>query len=1194
MADPEYLPVTQAPTSPTFPTFTRPESETESIRRQSIEAGRLTTFGDGLKAAYRSDGLFQLGYRLVDLGYPDDPDYQMTASDLDGWMQDVDERYLEMFAAVRSKQHGNYISQWMKQRTEQDRQMAERPGAAILGGIASPTNIVLGIASAGVGASVVAARSAGILATTRQAAIASGLGNAALFGGERALAASYDPTVRFTDVAAAGLGGAAFGATERALASSGLLQRSLLSGVATAGAEGLARLPEAGDDPRAYMMRLGAQFVAGSVGGLFNGEPYPGVPGAIAKMDAEMAQAVGRVSRDIYDDIVGEVGAGPDGPPNVPRGTLSPAFKRRIDDEAVLWDSANTEVVPTPTQPAMTMGAATEASIHWSADPNPAEMADRMDFSFVGQAPSAGFKIAGPITRVGKTGSSEMDNVITAIARDDTALRDGVSGLGADQAVATRMRARENIIENTLARHHAAHRQNAKAAGKAPQSIMDFAESVTLAKRRLDQPDLLKSLDPAAVEAARDFAAIYADDLMYAQGHNVPNADIDNTPNYANRITLRQKKDALIARPEVGPDGLANTIKPLIRNVDDPLIRQIIADAWVTLAGTHPLGDITLRQALSAGDMTNLRALLRGEMGGERIMQDGAIEKIVKAITGLHNARRAPDSGAGTPRLKHRIDFDETARVPLLDAYGKQIGTETFGLEDVLDNNIVSLSTSYARSMTGAAAVAEIGRVMRTGRFRGEVAEAGKSPATVAEILDEIAKSLGGAKIENHADYKMVRQLLEYTAYGRLGGDGNAITDAADALRSVAHVRLMSGLGTAIANTTEIADTLSRHGWAVVQQLPDLPAMLKEAATGKASSSVLQDLNTIGLGFHDTNIEFARPRARPFEAGSIRDRLGAVNHALSRGRMYTGIISGTTYIQRLTENLATRAITQRLYNWAKSNKTPSAIKLRQMGINPDEWASLSEQLRAHVTTGPMGVVQRLNPEKWDTGVLARLRTGIAKESQALAYTPSATQMNLWFSTSPFGRVVSQLRRYNLGAWNSKVERWSQAIAHGDASSTLLFVGSGIGASAAYAVRTYYESAGRSDAKDYRKERLTTRNMILAGFGRASWSSMLPSAVDTALQAGQHDPIFANFRTTGPSSLIDFDAVPVVGQINQTVRAAGAAYRSALGVFRNDDVLTQADFNALVRGLGIPNALKLHDGLKRIVGYDSLPTTEYKR
>ena len=814
--------------------------------------------------------------------------------------------------------------------------------------------------------------------------------------------------------------------------------------------------------------------------------------------------------------------------------------------------------------------------------------------------------LGAPIGRVATSKSGAIQTAFQAIIRMDAAPAGGHTGIGASQGVTIRTRRRDSNLHNLMSEHYNQHVELAKASGQKPLSADDWMRQVGKAKMRLDRD--LTGFDAPTIKAAEALVPQYGEDLAYAKYHGVGGADIENARNHFPHIPNTQKIDALIADPRLGESGVIRNVARMIRGVKSERIRVLIATAWVRKAGRGGMADMAFQSAITKGDLTNLRDALLGNIDmANPVLSKAQVEELMKGLEELKARQGAPDAG-NSSRFKHRIDFDETTRFPLLGENGqpavdlltgKPTG-ETIAFEDLIDTHALGASVAYARQMSGASAIAEIARQLEYLGERGEVKRIPRTIAGIKQFIAEDAMKKGLLTDDSIAqDMAELDKWLTYTQYGKFGPRDEQ-HEIASALMNVAHISYMSGIGTGISNASESIGALAYGGFSASLKLMPAWKDMIDSVRGKPTSVNMKELSALGAAIADTRDQMRMPRKPYAPQGGWRDKLHIVNHSLGHARTWAGKISLTEYTQRLNEAIAAKTVQQKLVNWAKSGKTPREIVMRQLGFDtrdivahdkpvPVRWQKIIDNIK-HVELGKWGEVKALNLHQWDSEAAAAFRTALIKKANELAYNPDSTQMNLWFSESKLGKMTIQLRRFNLGAWQSKLQPAFQRLWHGDLETAVIMAIEGVGAAALYMLRTEYEAVGRPDKEEFRDRRLSTDAIVKAGFARAAWSSMLPTIADLPFNVTGRQGVFADTRTSGLNQGI-FEGTPVY---SLGKNFASGVVGNGINAFTGDDVMTRGDFDRLLKGSGLPNALKLHDGLRILFDYENMPRTEILR
>lgn len=276
---------------------------------------------------------------------------------------------------------------------------------------------------------------------------------------------------------------------------------------------------------------------------------------------------------------------------------------------------------------------------------------------------------------------------------------------------------------------------------------------------------------------------------------------------------------------------------------------------------------------------------------------------------------------------------------------------------------------------------------------------------------------------------------------------------------------------------------------------------------------------------------------------------------------------------------------QKFVNIAKSGKVPSAKRLADLGMSPEDAERVAGAIRDEIAAG-RGVVEEAH---WLTGRRVRdVRINEWSDQQAasifvdtidrwsrrVVQTNDLGSMHPWM-TREAGKVILQFRTFNIVAWEKNL---LHTVQQRDAEALTRVAYTSMLAALTHVVYHYSRSIGREDAQAYRDEKLSPGAITAAAIQRAGWASLLPGAVDSAWHLSGGDPIFVE-RMTGLSTGFGLDSNPTSDLL---LRGAPAAVRGVGRAVRGREGFTQTDAGAWVRLLPFHRSIGVRRLLEEMV------------
>jgi len=693
--------------------------------------------------------------------------------------------------------------------------------------------------------------------------------------------------------------------------------------------------------------------------------------------------------------------------------------------------------------------------------------------------------------------------------------------------------------------------------------------------------------------------------------HGVRGAElIDDDPSFVSVVANREALDAYINTApenldrirEVVAEGVMRKMKggkvdpfatlfPLqaVQEVEDirKTVAVAIADQWINNIGTHneEMARAT-RSALTSQQTEALVPMLQQKTG----LDEKAVRSILFEVT-------AGDDKPATPAsfLKPRIDIDYTVSKTFADG-------KTVRLSDYLEKDIVGLTRRYVRKATGAAAMAEVGRVAKHKLGLEE------APATIDEFLAlaQVAQQSGGG--DDKGRLAVLDSLLKKT-YGypnELKVDASASdklrVSALRLIRAKARFRTMTTLAAAINQSTEFAGIIAKHGMGIFfDALPAARQFIKEVESGNAPSHGLMALalrDGIGLGSITERMNTLAPMddATIVMSGKTwQERLAGkadkASMALSRSQQ---VLSGDAMVRHLQERTAYFSAAEELARQAKGmrERIADAKQLSDMGVTKAQYDKIMSHLEKNAVQTDIDIHDP-NVDKWknadgtpDLKSQAVYSQLLKREASESVNSGQSTLLPAW-TDSTIGKLFSQLSTYGIQSYTTRLLpivrnpgelRTYSKLLHLTTASLL-----------GYVTWTYMSSLGRPDQKEFLKRRLSPSELAKAAFSRSSWTSLLPRFVDAGMAAAGEGPLFAPQRVSGVGSSDGSRIVNILGgspAIEDFTKTIDAIQGVTLPWMRDDYDFSKRDVRNILDGWGIPNYLNARNFVMRAT--NSLP------
>lgn len=522
-----------------------------------------------------------------------------------------------------------------------------------------------------------------------------------------------------------------------------------------------------------------------------------------------------------------------------------------------------------------------------------------------------------------------------------------------------------------------------------------------------------------------------------------------------------------------------------------------------------------LEDMMRGTDKESLKASLKANGGFDDAGAQAIIDDMFPSI-----AKASSDSGR-ISSLKHRNTIDETFR----ETWDRADGTKVeVGLNDFIHSNAFDVVEPYLRRTAGSVALAKHLDIYKANHIDDAIME-----ATTNKL---------GSEFKNQAELAKYRKDLKF-AFERIQGlpqeDFTALNKSMEMWRNFNVIRLMGG---AVWNqASELSQIVGSMGWkTTLQALPELKALRRDIATGKAPNDILDHLeNTIGgVGSeYVARMEFKGSDDWVRHKGDTAfnrklDALDTGTKKLAKGVLdYTGMTPLTIQQKRVHAV----ALVNHFVNAAQEGKASSFMtpdRLAWMGMGEGDLAKVLSAIKKHTKEADgefskshkmdFDGFQKENPQEY-----SKFMTAIHRESRrAVQENDLASMIPLMGST--LGKTVFQFMNFSMHGWNKSL---MFAMNHRDWSTLSTVLHGSLFASLAYMGRTMLGSQGMDAEKrqEYLEKRMGAKQIVANSFGRIAQVSLLPVAFDTISPY----PLFSGMRTT--SDLSSFASNPTYQAVN---------------------------------------------------------------
>ena len=654
-------------------------------------------------------------------------------------------------------------------------------------------------------------------------------------------------------------------------------------------------------------------------------------------------------------------------------------------------------------------------------------------------------------------------------------------------------------------------------------------------------------------------------------------------------VTLLFRQAIAAAQPDIDPLMLDRLAAGMVRNIKNR---------------ANNLGDDMIT-TLGEGRRAHLAKMLRDDAQ----LSDAEVEFMM--------GRLFKNTGQGDMmHTKSRILLDERTSIDTpVDKQGNALPPLSFS--HILNEDVEALVTAYARRMSGRVALArtriqlpaykdtvttvhrladgtQVQRQSVVDRPGVTIVDGIQDLSQIDEIMVAMKKSAGDYHAMNPDTYTAAQrdfeiEELQYAFDHILGRpEVQKSTTLAQGLliwRRFNAMRLMNNVG--IAQMGEYGSAIGTFG--VKAALTHLPAFRRIVAgdgTLQYANALGREIESMGIGIERiTGIRWSNP----YDHGNVPMQMpatGVMAHAdrLSKlGEEFTYSMSGMKFIQQKQEMGVAAMFAQKFADLGADLAKGKPIsrgwvsRFRQLGLSDDMIAKISKELRDHTTFESSmfyrnGKIGRLNMNNWgDLEARAHFEQAMYRFTKKLVQ--DHTLGNSWkFMRDPVLATIFQFRPFMFQAWSNHM---LYNVHMRDPAALLNFTWAVTWAAAIRALQVQALAIGRPDAAEWKEKELSPLKLGTVGFQRAAWSSLIPSAIDTPLNALGQGGLF-NERNSGLAS--SFFDNPTMGFERTMRRGIGGMVNS----FVDGRELSQPEYKALVSMLPFSNGMAIQIPLQVMI------------
>ena len=577
-------------------------------------------------------------------------------------------------------------------------------------------------------------------------------------------------------------------------------------------------------------------------------------------------------------------------------------------------------------------------------------------------------------------------------------------------------------------------------------------------------------------------------------------AEVLDNPNYFPRKwSIGRMQDM---QEKIPYNKLINFLKnSLVRGSQDlsDLDGLRIAKHIYKVVNTNKFGDgFSIDRLLYTTDADELRTLITDYAN----LDAGEVEDLVQALL-------KPGRGKATavPRLRRRASFDEN--------YEETIDGFKIKFTDLLDNNTEGLMGSYIEQMSGQIALARIG--IKSRQDYTKILNKVKESYEIPEIAKKYSTGVGKKRkaIELETLDTIYKNIIGIPTEKNIQGLGATI---ARNLRKYNYVNVFNQVG--FSQIPEMGNVVATAGLrGMVKYMPEFRKILSRAKDGKLSNEFLDEIETLVSGTGSNRLVDSTINRTDDFAG-VTTKVGKIEKTLDVAARVTSDFSGFHAVDMASRRLA--AITSfdklAMYATGRLKVTDAVLKrYRNIGFSDSELQGVFESIKKNATFIEGGLtgrkIRRFNIDQWEDQDLAnKMSLYMSRHIRRIVQENNYGEMLVMGTDGTLGKTMLQFRNFVITAYSKQLlhglHMWDFTAFASAMTSTFM-------AGLVYVAQTHIQAIGKSpeEKQDFLNERLSLPSVGKAAFQRSTYSTLMPTFIDTFRAAGGSEPLF-NYRSSG--------------------------------------------------------------------------------
>jgi hypothetical protein len=543
---------------------------------------------------------------------------------------------------------------------------------------------------------------------------------------------------------------------------------------------------------------------------------------------------------------------------------------------------------------------------------------------------------------------------------------------------------------------------------------------------------------------------------------------------------------------------LKNSLLRGSKNLSDADALRITKHIY-KVVNTNKFGDgFSIDRLLYTTDADELKTLIRDYAD----LDPNEIDDLVDALL-----KPGRDKATAVPRLRRRASFDEN--------YEETIDGFKIKFTDLLDNNTEGLMGSYIQQMSGQIALARIG--IKSRQDYNKIIKQVKDSYDNPEIAKEYTGFKGSARkeLELNSIDTIYKNIVGIPTEKNITG---FLSTTLRNLRKYNYINVFNQVG--FSQIPELGNVVATAGVrGMIKFMPEFKNILTRAKTGKLSNELLDEIETIVSGTGSNRLVDSTINRTDDFAGATT-RIGKIEKTLDIASRITADFSGFHAVDTLSRRLASITAFDKLAMHAtgKSKVTEAVLnRYRNIGFSNEELEAVFKNIRENSTFVEGGLtgrkIRKLNIDKWkDQDLVNKMSLYMSRHLRRVIQENNYGEMLAIGTDGALGKTMLQFRNFVITAYSKQLlhglHMWDFTAFASAMSSTFI-------AALVYIGQTHVQALGKSsnEKEDFLEEKLSLNAIGKASFQRSTYSTLLPTFIDTMASPFGAEPLF-NYRSSG--------------------------------------------------------------------------------